>query len=341
MKGTDGDALAKALDMGALPGSADKASRALARADLSDVDVVSPPGAMGSDILKRLDIPHGILPMKLSGSRIDTVDAASSMGDVDLLLFCGGDGTARDILDGRSDLTVLGVPAGVKMHSGVFASTPEAAGDMLQAFLEGRTESDAVEVMDIDEDAFRKGMLKVELHGYMRSLTDSSFMPGSKGPSDGSDRDQREEIGEGVAASMRAGAMYLIGPGATAKSCMDVLNLKHSILGVDAVMDRQLVATDLSSEGIMKILETTEEASIVIGVIGGQGFMLGRGNQQFTPEVLKRVGTNNIIVLCTPSKLSRLKVLRVDSGDPSLDDELRGMRRAVIGYGRERIVKVV
>lgn len=341
LKGTDGYALAKAQEMGAVPNSNEKARRALMRVDLSKTDVIAPPGDMGSDVLTRLGVPHDIMPLELSGSRQDTVDAVTAMGDVDILIFCGGDGTARDILDTAPELTVLGIPAGVKMHSGIFAATPEAAGDMLQAFLEGRTDMDMAEVMDIDEEAFRSGILKVELHGYMRSLTDAVSMPGSKGPSDGSDQDQRDDIGQSVAESMRPEVLYLIGPGSTAKACMDVLRLQHSILGVDAVRDRRLVASDLSSDDIIGILEGSGEARIVLGVIGGQGFILGRGNQQFTPDILRRVGVDNLMVLCTPSKLSRLKVLRVDSGDPSLDDELRGMRRAVIGYGRERVVKVV
>ncbi len=341
LKGTDGDALTIARKMGAVPNSADKASRALSRVDLSSVDVVSPPDGMGSEILTSMGVRHEILPLELGGSGQDTIEAVTAMGDVDLLIFCGGDGTARDILDAAPGLTVLGIPAGVKMHSGVFAATPEAAGDMLKAFLEGSTDLDMAEVMDIDEDAFRSGILKVELHGYMRSLTDAALMPGSKGPSDVSDQDQREDIGESVVTSMRPGVLYLIGPGTTAKACMDVLGLEHSILGVDAVRDRRLVASDISSEEIIRILEASEETCIVLGVIGGQGFILGRGNQQFTPDILRRVGVDNMIVLCTPSKLSRLKALRVDSGDPNLDDELRGMRRAVIGYGRERIVKVV
>ncbi len=293
--------------------------------------------------MESLGIEHQTIPMDINGSGEDTKEAARILsGAVDLLLFSGGDGTAKDVMDGSSgQVPVLGIPAGVKMHSGVFAASPEAAGRVLDAFLRGEGSMETTEVIDIDEDAFREGVLQTRLHGYLQSPALPELMPGSKGPSQGDDGDQRQEIGQSVVNSMEGGVLYLIGPGSTAKACMEVLGLEHSILGVDAVMDGDLIATDLSAKEIEELANQSRKTMIVLGVIGGQGFILGRGNQQFTPLILRQVGKEGITVLCTPSKLSKLKVLRVDSGDPSLDEEFRGRIRVLVGYRRERIVEVV
>ncbi len=344
LKGTDGEeTLRRARELGAEPLSAERMRRALNAADAYGWDIIAAPGAMGSDLLREMNLDHHDLGFDSVGGPEDTRRAAVMMeGLADLLLFSGGDGTARDIMDAVGGaLPVLGVPAGVKMHSAVFAASPEAAGELLRAFAEGRVGETEAEVMDIDEDAFRLGSLDVRLHGYLRSLGDETLMPGSKGPSTGEDWEQREEIGQHVAESMAPGLLHLVGPGSTAKACMEAMGLPHSILGFDAVIDGRTVGKDLGSKEMMDLLDEHGRCAIVLGVIGGQGFFLGRGNQQLTPRIIERAGTDSLMVLCTPSKLDRVRVLRVDSGDPGLDRELRGRRRVIIGHRRERIVEVL
>ncbi len=344
LKGTDGEeTLCRARELGAAPVSAERMRRALNVAALKGIDLIAAPGEMGSELLHDMGLEHHDLSFGTAGGPEDTRQAGEMMkGLADLLFFSGGDGTARDIMEAvGGGLPVLGVPAGVKMHSAVFAASPEAAGELLRAFVDGNSAETEAEVMDINEDAFRVGSLDVKLHGYLRSLADDTLMPGSKGPSSGEDWEQREEIGQHIADGMSPGLLHIVGPGSTAKACMEVLGLQHSILGFDAVIDGKVTAKDLCSQEIMELLEEHGRCAIILGVIGGQGFFLGRGSQQLTPSMIERAGTDSLMIVCTPSKLDRVRHLRVDSGNPRLDQELRGRRRVIVGYGREKIVEVL
>lgn len=342
LKGSDGkNILKEAKRRGASPVSPSKVIRALRNIDFDGVEVISAPGSMGADILETLGVKHSVIEMDPVCSRDDTLNAVKKMEALDLLIFAGGDGTARDILDATGGrVPVIGIPAGVKMHSAVFASSPESAGKLIQEFILGNVNIAEAEVLDTDEEAFRDNRLDVRLYGVMPSIKDRLMMPGSKGPSAVWEEDEKKEIGQYVAETMDKDVIYLIGPGTTAKACLRWLGLKASILGVDAVKNEKLIGADLSESEILDIVGN-RDARIVVGVVGGQGFILGRGNQQLSARVLRSIGIQSLMVLCTPSKLHTLNVLRVDTGDPSLDAQLRGYTRVIVGYGKERVVRVV
>jgi predicted polyphosphate/ATP-dependent NAD kinase len=153
--------------------------------------------------------------------------------------------------------------------------------------------------------------------------------------------EQKEEIAAGMVHEMRAGTLYLLGPGTTVRAVPDALGIEKTLLGIDAVVDGERVGTDLNEREILELLDTYPDREIVVTPIGGNGFVLGRGNKQFTPAVLRRVGAQHLIVVATPEKMAGLDVLRVDTGDPAVDAALSGYREVVVGYRRARMVKVV
>ena len=207
---------------------------------------------------------------------------------VDLLLFAGGDGTARDILDAIGDTTTsLGIPAGVKIHSAVFGATPREAGRAALAFLrDGLGATRMAEVMDIDEDAARQGVAAARLYGYLQVPDDTARLQAAKdGGVESGDRAVKA-LAAAVAAKMEPGVTYVMGPGSTIAAVMDELGLDGTLLGVDVVRDRQVVASDAGERQVLDLIEG-RDARIVVTVIGGQGHILGRGNQQISPQVVR------------------------------------------------------
>jgi predicted polyphosphate/ATP-dependent NAD kinase len=278
----------------------------------------------------------------------DTVDAARSAREMgaELLMFSGGDGTARDVFRAVGvAIPVVGIPAGVKMHSGVFASTPESAGELAGRFLAGRIRRLAeLEVMDIDEDAFRDGVVRARLYGYLKVPLDRQLVQGAKAPTPPSERAAQQAIAAYVVDRMERGVLYFVGPGTTTRTIMEALGQPFSLLGVDAVLDRRCIGTDLNERQILEMLEVldSQRASIVVSPIGGQGHIFGRGNQQLSPRIIRRVGKENVIVVATPSKLASLRSrpLMVDTGDRALDRSLSGYIRVITGYGEEVVYPV-
>ena len=272
----------------------------------------------------------------------DTRRAAREMArrGVDLLLFAGGDGTARDILDAAGDtVTVLGIPAGVKIHSAVFGSTPSAAGRAALAFVRGElTATRMAEVMDIDEDAFRRGIAAARLYGYLRVPDDTACLQSAKDGGVESGEGAVRALAGAVAAIMQPGVTYVMGPGSTIAAVMDELGLPATLLGVDIVRDGRLLAADAGERQVLDLVDGAD-ARIVVTVIGGQGHILGRGNQQISPRVVRAVGLDNIIVAATRDKLASIRgrPLLVDTGDPALDSALAGHTRVLTAPGQYTI----
>lgn len=344
LKGTDGDAYLRALSLGSKPVAPSRA-REFLRYLHRDVELVTPNGIMGEEEAKE----EGLRPTVIrcaSEDRLtsaeDTRRCASTMiNQIDILVFVGGDGTARDVISAVDcKVPVLGVPSGVKMYSGVFAETPAAAAEALRKFLSGEAKPVRAEVLDIDEEAFRRGELVVKLYGY-------AVVPGSPEvvtegkDSSRHDAEELKSIAKYVIENMEPDTLYLLGPGTSVAAIAEELGVPKTLLGVDAVYNGKAIGLDLNESQILDLLRTYRKVKVVLSPLGGQGFLLGRGNQQLSPQILRAVGVDNIIIVSTKDKLSKLRVLRVDTGDEELNRQLRGYRRVIVGYGEEAVIKVV
>ncbi len=347
LKGTDGpDTVALALRRGAVPQAGARAERALAvlAAAHPGAFLVAGPGALGVDWASGLTVtPVDIGP--LSGTARDTRAVVAAMGAVDLVVFAGGDGTARDVaacLPPGAGL--LGIPCGVKMHSGVFAVSPELAGHVM-ADLAGNPDriiwNEAAEVMDIDEVALRAGHIAPRLHAYARVPMARGRMQAAKGgPRHDSAAALRAAAAE-VAAAMPPGVLHVIGPGTSAGAVSRALGLVPTLLGVDAVLNGKRVARDATAAEL-SALAGDMPVRLVLGVTGRQGFLLGRGNQQIDASLIRRAGREGLIVLATEDKLAALATPRlwVDTGDPALDADLVGFVRVQTGAARFTVIRI-
>jgi predicted polyphosphate/ATP-dependent NAD kinase len=341
LKGTDGDAYRIALSKGAVPLAREKAVRALGRID-KDARFLTASGEMGADALDDLGMAHEVVwgsPGE-SGAE-DTREACRRFLDrrVDLIVFCGGDGTARDVLDSVGDgVPVIGIPSGVKMHSAVFANTPEEAGEAVARFMDGDVEVRLAEVMDVDEDAFRAGELRTRLYGFLK-VPDLGGVQPPKGAVFGtSDHEQKESIAEFLVERMEPGTVYVLGPGTSTKAVADRMGQPKTLLGVDAYQDGKIISIDASEEDLLRTLKG-KRTKLLVTPIGRQGFIFGRGNQQLSSKVIDLVGLENVLILATPTKLAETPVLHSDSGDLDLDERLCGYRKVLIGYDQYRMVR--
>jgi len=252
------------------------------------------------------------------------VDACVARG-AELLLFCGGDGTARDVAEAAKDrIPILGIPSGVKMHSGLFAVSPPAAAQLLVGYLRGQLRIGTGEILDLDETAYRNGEWRVRLFATAKTLVEPNLVAGGKVMID----EVSEEAIRGELAvhfseifENEPDTLFLLGPGSTLSSIATAIGINKTLLGVDAVVGGKAVAKDLNEKGILDLLDRHPKAKLVVSPIGAQGFILGRGNLQVSPAVLRRIGTKNVIVVATPAKLAMTPVLRVDTGDTALDKE--------------------
>ncbi len=264
-------------------------------------------------------------------------------GAADIVVFVGGDGTARLAVEAFGTRVVsLGVPSGVKVYSGVFAYTPEEAAGLVAGFLEGRVGVGLREVLDVDEEWFRRGRLVVRLYGYLRVPVGPGLVSGGKqaGVSpEGEVREIAEYFAEELVEECR---LYILGPGSTVAAVAEAMGVEgKTLLGVDAVHNGRLIARDADEETLLRLVERYRpRVTIVVSPIGGQGFILGRGNQQLSPRILRLVGREGLLVVAAPSKLRGLRALRVDTGDPGVDEMLRGYVRVLVGYGRWRVMRV-
>ncbi len=356
LKGTDGpDILRKAIELGAKPWAEDRAyeSMKVLRSLIPDdsLDVYTYPSKMGESSARRAGFsPRVIGEIGDETTAEDTVRAAKDMNDlgVDLILFTGGDGTARDVYRAIDEKqVVLGIPAGVKVYSSVFAASPRAAGELAARFLRGQvTEVVEAEVLDIDEDAFREGRLSIKLYGYLKIPYDSLYIPGGKIPSGHSENYAKEAAATEFIDNMEKDCIYIIGPGTTTKEIMKKLGLEYTLLGVDAIERGKLIGKDLNEEQIIDLIFAKRDKAkvkVVVSPIGGQGYIFGRGNQQISPKVLRMIGKENIIIIATPRKIESLrgKPMLIDTGDEELDEELSGYYRVILGYREYIIYKVV
>lgn len=350
LKGTDGDEIvARAFALGAVPASGARAARALERlradAPEGSFGLLVAPGPMGEDPAAAAGLAYEVVG-RVSGTPTtaeDTRRIAREMGEVDLLLFAGGDGTAADVLAAvAGSVPALGIPAGVKIHSGVYAVSPEAAGRVAAGVARGaRLDVAEAEVLDLDEDAYRRGQIAPRLVGYLRVPQEPRLIQSRKAPSPPGERVATEAIAADVVAHMEPGRSYVLGPGTTVRAVAERLGVTKTLVGIDVVRDGALVAADATERDLRAIVEEGP-AAIVVTPIGGQGFVFGRGNQQIGPAVVSRVGREHLLVLATPWKLASLAgaPLRVDTGDPGVDAMLAGHLQVITGYGERAVLRV-
>jgi predicted polyphosphate/ATP-dependent NAD kinase len=350
LKGTDG-LVEKAIQLGAIPIATSRAETAICMMKERPFLFLTCSGPMGQDVITRVGIKHYSIVYQTPerSSSEDTRKACKKFMEcgADLILFCGGDGTARDIYDSVGNaVPVLGIPAGVKMFSAVFATSPEAAAGILMKLdsLSSLHLRDA-EVMDVDEEAYRDGELRAKLHGYMKSPYSPGLVQGAKQVFEDQDEDRaKASIARFLAEVIEATPeiLYILGPGSTTKAIADEFGVEKTMLGFDAIRDKKLVGSDLNEQQMLLLLSETSHVRLVVSVIGAQGAVLGRGTQQVSPEVLRKIGIAQVIVVATPHKLAETPYLFIDTGDHDLDDSFGDSISVISGYRiaqRKRLVK--
>ena len=310
-------------------------------------------GRMGTDwispAISSLEVIHS------SSSSTDANDTSQLVGsmiesDIDLLVYAGGDGTTRDVVAalseyGRPELPIIGVPTGVKMHSGCFASSPKAAAEVLSAWLEGDLLLSSTEVLDLDEDLYRQGKWIVRL--YAEAITPASprWMQGSKMRVEASGE---EEIIQGLADHVRETLigdrmMIVWGSGGTLRTIGGILGFDLSTLGIDITVGGNIIGSDLNENEILSALKEHQgDVMLLLSPMGGQGFLIGRGNLQLSPDVLRIIGVNRVLGIVTPAKMLTLRSLRIETGDSEMDKRFSDKKylKVLQGYRTTRVLKV-
>jgi predicted polyphosphate/ATP-dependent NAD kinase len=355
LKGTDG-VLKEALARGAKPVSPMRAGEFLQELKQYDKELnlklLTCSGIMGEDEAKAAGFEPEILPMKLEEETTaeDTRSAVKLFveAEVDLIVFVGGDGTARDIYDVLKNISqtipVLGVPSGVKMYSGIFAVSPKDAAEVVVSFAEKKASIADFEIMDADEEAIRSDRLAVKLYGFLKGPFLPLRVQASKQltPQTLDEHENQKASAKFVVEEMASDGTYILGPGTTVKCVADLLGVEKTLLGVDLYHDGKVIK-DVDEKRILNEVKDWRKTWIIVSPIGRQGMIFGRGNQQISPEIIKRVGKNHIIVLATRNKVQSLDggVLRVDTGDAEVDQMLKGYIRVVTDYKEWRLVPVI
>ena len=348
LKGTDGrEILQKAVTLGAKPVAPARASTFLSELTpiKDEIRLMVGAGWMGENEARNHNFCYKIFgEQKKDTHPEDTVATAKRIvtEGVELLIFCGGDGTARDVLNAVDmQIPVLGVPTGVKMHSAVFAVDPKAAARITARFLRKQLPLWEAEVMDIDEEAFRQGRVSARLHGYLLCPYEPRLSQGAKMASPMTESELRNQaaIAIYVTETMEDEVVYIVSAGTTTRTIGDILDEKKTLLGVDIFFNKKIVAKDVNEKQILEAIGD-KPAKIVVTPIGGQGFIFGRGNQQISPKVIRKIGKENIVVIATENKMKNLKRLKVDTGDPKLDSEFIGTIKVLTDYKMEQTIPI-
>ncbi len=346
LKGTDGEMYRQSLALGAKPVAPNRVATMLAALRQPErVAWLAAPGAMGSHALASQDIPHetvGDVVGETTAEDTRRIARAMIEAGAKLLVLVGGDGTARDVYDAiETRAPVVAVPAGVKVYSGVFALNPRAAAELVDAFVTGAGVTEQ-EVLDIDEAAYREDRLAAQLYGYLLVPDAPRYIQGGKQASSTAPtiEENKRDIAASIIESMDAETLYLLGPGTTIKAIAEALDVPKTLLGVDAVCGGELIGADINEQAILALLEAYPRRAIVVTPLGGNGFIFGRGNKQFTPEVLRQVGRERILVVGAAEKVQSLPCLRVDTGAPDTDALLTGYIEVTTNYRQARVIRV-
>jgi len=267
--------------------------------------------------------------------------------NLDLLIFVGGDGTARDIFESvSSKIPCLGIPSGVKIHSSVFSVNPKAAAKLLIEYYNGHSHLRESEVLDIDESAFRDNRVVSKLYGYLSTPYLPTLSQPSKmaSPQTLEEKNNQMRIADWIVKLMdnSENDYYLLGPGTTVRAIAEVLNQEKTLLGVDLFFNKKCIVMDLNEQQILENIKN-KQVKLIVTPIGAQGFVFGRGNLQLSPKVLLEIGLKNINIIATKFKISSLPKgkLRIDSRDPSFDKKFSGLHRVLADFGEINIIEVI
>ena len=327
----------------------------LRRSGFEGIEWVSSEGRMGTDWLPEGATIGSVRTTHSSSGSTSADDTAAAVGEllkegIDLLVYAGGDGTTRDIVTaldsaGSPGIPVIGVPTGVKMHSGCFAASPKAAAEVLSAWLDGDLLLASTEVLDLDEERYRQGEWVVQLYAEAMTPASPRWMQGSKQRIEASGE---EDTTEGLADHIRElviseDGLVIWGSGGTLRAIAEMNGFQPTNLGIDATLGNEQIGTDLDEAGLLEILSShAGPVTLLLSPMGGQGFLIGRGNLQLSPEVLRVIGIDNILGVVTPAKLLTVRRLRIETGDVDLDAAFAAKRymKVLQGYRTTRVLPV-
>lgn len=368
-KGSDGRAK-EARNAGAIDRSGPRMNEALANLDdllssslnrtRAKPTIVCYSGRMGSAWLIETDSFDleiiGETPVETSAD--DTIRLVDDLIDagIDGILYAGGDGTTRDIANalkisesnGKTEATktpLIGVPAGVKMHSGCFATTPKAAAEVTLAFILGDLMVAITEIMDLDEEVYLKGEWRVRMYAEAYTPSSPKYMQGAK---EQVERESEAETIEGMADHVKNliedddSLMVIFGSGGTMRQIGKHLGYELTLLGID-IYENGNIHNDLNEQGLLDLITNhTGKVQLLLSPMGGQGFLIGRGNLQLSADVLREIGIENILGIATPAKLLGLSSVRIDTGDATLDAEFQARKfiKLLQGYRVTRVIRV-
>jgi predicted polyphosphate/ATP-dependent NAD kinase len=354
LKGTD-NIVDKARKLGANPVAPHRALAFLKallkyQPDAQGQNWITCPHPMGAKEVKAAGLKAEVLPLQLDSTTTaaDTQEAIRGFLErkVELIVFVGGDGTARDIFDALPEpeaILVLGVPAGVKMYSGIFAFSPEAAAAVVSDWLKEDTQVESFEVMDADETAIRQDEFAVKLYGYLQGPLVPARMQGGKliSPSTIDERENQEAVARTIVEDMVEGDAYIFGPGSTVRKIANLLHVEKTLLGVDLFLNRKM-HLDVNEQQLLDLVPDFLNTWIIVSPIGNQGMLFGRGNQQISPAIIRRIPPEQILVVATHSKVNSLaeRGLHVDTGDSEVNAMLSGYIRVLVDYRTWRMMKV-
>lgn len=348
LKGTDGrDILEEARALGSQPEAGIKAVRALKKLHplKDELTILVANGVMGEDVVKAAGLNYEVVYESIAETNSNDTKVLCNIFEeraVDLIIFVSGDGTARDIcqtIEGR--IPVIGVPAGVKIYSSVFGNSPESAGQLAYEYLSGRPLAlSEAEVIDLDEEGFRQDEVDINIYGYMTVPYDESNLQHTKSSTPQSDGAAQESIALSVIDSMDADSYYLMSSGTTISKIMSELMLDHTVLGIDIIRNKKLVAKDVNEQEILDILGD-EQAKLILTPMGGQGYILGRANQQLSARVLAHVDQKDITIVATSGKLRTIgaRPFLIYTLDDETDERLTAYYRVITSYRQEAMHK--
>ena len=307
--------------------------------------------------------PIGTTPEATSDE--DTLSLVRNLIDakVEAIVYAGGDGTTRDIVKAleeigaeAQEIPLVGVPGGVKMHSGCFATTPKAAAEVVLAFILGDLRCAITEVMDLDEDVYQQGVWKVRMYGEAWTPSSPRFMQGAK---EQVERSSEVDTIEGLANHVQTllddqpELMVVWGSGGTLRRIGQHVDIELTLLGIDVQGPEENGARalhgDLNEQQLIEVLSkhvdedgTPRPRLLLLSPMGGQGFLIGRGNLQLSPNVLQIIGNDNILGVATPAKLIGLSAVRIDTGDSALDEEFQIKRfiKILQGFRTTRLIRI-